>query len=242
MIIGTDFNDRYWDINDPDDILTYWNMDKKPVEAKVYYRHYPSIRAGSRVRVIEQTKYKHNLVNKIGTVRTVHQSNIAVVFDDVKNENSSYGYFYFLDSQLEKITDENMEENNMSNITNYLNIAKVKFIDNPNSCTYEYANFDPELKVGDLCVVKPAHHDMTLAKIVEIVDCNDIKVQREIIAKVDTSAYDNRVKVRKQAAELKNKMQERAKQLQDIALYQMLAKDDPAMMELLNEYQTLANT
>jgi hypothetical protein len=53
------------------------------------------------------------------------------------------------------------------------------------------------------------------------------------------TAFDYRVSVRKQAAELKAKMQERAKQLQDIALYQMLAKEDSEMMELLGQFQSL---
>jgi tRNA A37 N6-isopentenylltransferase MiaA len=45
--------------------------------------------------------------------------------------------------------------------------------------------------------------------------------------------------MRAKAVELKAKMEARAKQLQDIALYQMLAKDDPDMAELLKEYQDI---
>lgn len=45
--------------------------------------------------------------------------------------------------------------------------------------------------------------------------------------------------MRNKAAELKAKMEARAKQLQDIALYKMLAENDPDMAELLNEYQAI---
>jgi hypothetical protein len=134
-----------------------------------------------------------------------------------------------------------MEENNMHTVTNYLNIAKVKFVDGNNERTYDYANYDVFLKAGDLCVVKTANHGLGLARVVEIIDRNDIETQREIVSIVNTEDYDLRVATRAKAAELKTKMQERAKQLQDIDLYQMLAKDDPAMMELLIEYQTLPN-
>ena len=128
-----------------------------------------------------------------------------------------------------------------NNITNYLNIAKIKFIDSPYSGTktYDYANFDPELTVGDICVVKSANHGLGIAKVEEIVDRNDITTQREIVAKVDTSAYDERVANRTKSVELKAKMQERVRQLQDIALYKIMAENDPTMSELLKEYQAI---
>lgn len=88
-------------------------------------------------------------------------------------------------------------------------------------------------------MVKSLHHGYGLAIVTEILHQNDIQTPREIVAKVDTEAYDNREKSRKLAAELKAKMQERAKQLQDIALYQMLAKEDSEMQDLLNCYQNL---
>ena len=56
---------------------------------------------------------------------------------------------------------------------------------------------------------------------------------------MDVSEYDSRVQRRKQAAELKAKMQARAKQLQDLVLYQTLAKEDPEMAQLLQEFAAL---
>ena len=198
---------------------------------------------GVRVRVIRQRKYKtESLISKIGTIQSVYGTQITVKLDNEYNIRSGRGCYYFTPSELEILDDEFdniMEENNMQNVTNYLNIAKVKFVDGNNDRTYDYANFEPSLIVGDLCVVKTAHHGLGLAKVVEIVERNDVETPREIVARVDTFDYDLRVQTRAKAAELKAKMQERAKQLQDIALYQMLAKDDPSMMELLNEYQAL---
>ena len=127
----------------------------------------------------------------------------------------------------------------MQNITNYLNIATIKYLDSDKVSNYKYANFDPTLSVNDFCVVKSLNHGLGLARVVEIIDQNDLALVREIAAKVDMQDYDFRVAARKDAAELKAKMQERAKKLQDIALYQMLAKDDPEMQDLLNRYQNL---
>lgn len=196
---------------------------------------------GSRVKVIHSSYKNFVLIGECGTVRDITGGRIRVGLDDVNNPNSSYGSFYFKPSELE-ILDKQMEVKTMQNtITNYLNIAKIQFIDGAysNTKTYDYANFDPELEVGDVCVVKSAHHGFGLAKVVEIVEQNDIATQREIVAKVNTDAYNERVANRAKAAELKVKMQERVKQLQDIALYKMMAENDPTMTELLKEYQAV---
>lgn len=194
---------------------------------------------GSRVRVVKQKAYKSvNLIGECGTVRDINGSNIRVKLDNMRNPNSSYGAFYFAPGELE-IIDKQMEVKTMQNgITNYLNIAKIKFINNSDgSTTYECANFDPELKAGDICVVKSARHGFGIAKVEEIVEQNDIVTQREIVAKVNVDAYNQRVANRAKAAELKVKMQDRVKQLQDIALYKMMAENDSTMSELLKEYQ-----
>lgn len=205
------------------------------------------IHVNTRVRVISQGRYKKaNIVGRFGTVRTDNSiyDTLGIALDDIRNNYSALGVFYLKPNEIEVVTDNDiMEENNMAinvdNITGYTQAIKIKFVDDSRPCGYVYASFEPELKVGDLVVVKPAHHDISLARVEEILEGTDYETKREVISKVDTAAYNARVKLRNQTAELKAKMQERAKQLQDIALYQMLAKDDPAMQALLDEYQAL---
>lgn len=199
---------------------------------------------GTRVKIVRQPRNRsYDLIGREGTIISTYARNVAIEIDGVRNKSSSYGYFYFEPGDflyLDEFTDTNiMEENNMNTITNYHNAVKIRFLDDHYDCKYIYANFDIGVEVGDLVVVKPAHHEMALARVVEVIDKNDFETNREVVVKVDTFMYDDRVANRSKAAELKTKMQERAKQLQDIALYQMLAKDDPAMMELLNEYQAI---
>lgn len=199
---------------------------------------------GARVRVIRQSKYRTTkLLGKIGVVRASYPSgSIPVEFDGEVNTASSYGYYYFKRNELELVDDENnVEENNMEIITNYINVVKVQYMSDRKPSDYKYVNFDLELKVGDVCITKYNGDCYGVAKVVEILDDTDAKTDREIVSKVDMSAYNKRVTNRAKAAELKAKMEERAKQLQDIALYQLLAKDDSAMMELLNEYQAINN-
>lgn len=209
---------------------------------------YTMFKKETRVQVVGNLSYKkHNYVGEFGTiVENLYNAygKIAVSLDTCKNPTGRLGYFYFRPLELALVDDNNnileiLEENDMQNVTNYLNIANIKYLDSDKTSIYNYANFDPELKEGDLCVVKSLNHGLGLARVTEIVNTNDAKTPREIVAKVDTHDYDFRVASRKNAAELKAKMQERAKQLQDIALYQMLAEKDPEMKELIDRYQSL---
>lgn len=127
----------------------------------------------------------------------------------------------------------------MNKLTNYLNVAEVQFLNDNGFRTIECANYDPLLAVDDLCVVMTKHHGMGLAQVVSIKDHTDADLFREVVTGLDTSAYDTRVEQRKKAAELKAKMQERAKQLQDVVLYQTLAKEDPEMAAMLQEFMAL---
>ena len=211
----------------------------------MWYNYKHGFKSGVRVEIVSHYKYKNlDLIGKTGTVMCGYGSEVRVDVDGVQNHMAGSGHFYFKPHELKKITtneilDDVKENENMPNITNYFNAVKIKFLDDTKPCHYIYANFEADLKEGDLCVVKPAHHDLTLARVMEVINDNSFETPREVVAKVYTDFYDERVKARAKTAELKAKMQERAKQLQDIALYQMLAKDDPAMQELLNEYQNL---
>lgn len=206
----------------------------------------PTFDVGTRVKVIKQFKYPgEKLLGLEGTVRSDTGTQIAVVLDAVKNSRSTFGCFYFKPSELlaiDEFTDKNMEEKNMRTvaaITNYLNVAQIKYVNAPVKGVFQYANFEPGLKAGDLCVVKSEDNCILVAKVDEILEPVEHELYREVIAKVYTDDYDNRVNMRNKAAELKAKMEARAKQLQDIALYKMLAENDPDMAELLDEYQAI---
>lgn len=201
---------------------------------------------GCRVKVVGPGHYKGKCDGQLGTIRTCYGQNMAVALDFMSNTNSTHGYFYFEISELEIIKNEKTAsaadkgENKMEKMSNYLNVAVIHFLNSRTDFeTYEYANYEPDLAVGDLCVVASAHHGMGLAEVVEIKDSTEEDLFREIVKKVDTSGYNRRVAQRKKAAELKTQMRERAKQLQDLVLYQTLAKEDPAMAQLLREYQAL---
>lgn len=210
----------------------------------IYDMYGNEIEVGSRVIIVGQGSYEQCLIGKTGEVRSIYAGNVGVLLDGTRNERSGYGRFYFDGYQLQvlddEITTEIMEDETMvlSDIKNYLNTVRVRISGEAKPCTHLYANFEPDLKLGDLVVIKQTY-GMAVAIVEEILEGDNFTVQREVVTKVDTEAFNNRVSIREKAAELKAKMEERAKQLQDVALYKMLAENDPDMKELLNEYQAL---
>lgn len=196
---------------------------------------------GQRVVVTGPGHYKGKHVGLAGEVYNVYADSVAVRLDGIINKHSGYGVFYFKATELtNEETTKTEEDRKMEKLTNFVNVAEVQFLDEKVPFrTYEYANYDPDLKVGDLCVVMSAHHGMGLAEIVEIKQAPTEDLFREIVSKVDTTDFDARVARREKAAELRVQMQERAKQLQDIVLYQTLAKEDPKMQELLTAFMAL---
>lgn len=204
---------------------------------------------GRRVQVISPGRYGNKCLGCFGTVRVVwNPESVGVDLDLEVNEGSKYGYFYFKTAELAIVdnkdkkaetAEEEKGENKMEKMTNYVNVAEVQFLNDTGFRTIECANYDPLLAVGDLCVVMTKRHGMGLAQVEAIKERTDADLFREVVTGLDTSAYDDRVAKRQKAAELKVRMQERAQQLQDVVLYQTLAKEDPEMAAMLQEFMAL---
>ncbi len=198
-------------------------------------------KVGQRVVVTGPGNYKGRYIGRSGEVYSVYSTSIGVRLDNLPNKNSGYGVFYFKATELiHEETTEIKEDKNMQKLTNFVNVAEISFLDEKVAFrTYKYANYDPDIAIGDLCVVMSAHHGMGLAEVVDLKQTPAEDLYREIVCKVDATKFYARVEQRKKSAELKARMQERAKQLQDIVLYQTLAKEDPEMQELLDAFKAL---
>lgn len=190
---------------------------------------------GDRVITLTNGKYRILNVGLIGTVRTAYEGNIAVELDDAYNDRSSKGYFYFTEKQLKLLKGDyelKMEGN--------YRIADVQFIEGANKTeVYAYACYDADVNVDDICVVKSAHHGFGIARVVRFREKTDEVITREIVCVADFHKFEAREEARKKRAELKKTMAKRASALQEIAMYEMLAKDDPEMADLLRNYKEL---
>ena len=122
--------------------------------------------------------------------------------------------------------------------------ASIRFLNGNTDSTFHYALYDAEVKPGDTVVVKTGHHGLSVAEVVEIDAGNaaSVKFGREIVARIDFSAYEARKDRAKKIAELKRQMDAKVEELQQEAIYEMLAEQDAGLAKLLADYRMLIET
>lgn len=130
---------------------------------------------------------------------------------------------------------------NMAVKGNY-DVAIVKFIQGMNTTKeYAFALFDKDVQKDDFVLCDTAN-GYGVAKVVDIksqVDYNGVLITKEIICKVDFTAYNQRVENRKRKESLKKRMDNMLAANQELVLYKALAEVNPEMKALLEEYQGL---
>lgn len=151
---------------------------------------------------------------------------------------------YYNKESIKLVDDFNEKENVMKVEGNY-RVALVRFLDGVNTIkSYAFALFDDEIVENDLVICDSANR-YCVAKVEKIMmkeEYTGVTVTKEIICKVDFTDFEKRKEDRKKKAELKKKMDKMVADSQEIALYQMLAKDNPEMAEMLEEYKKLINS
>lgn len=161
---------------------------------------------GDRVRVLPRASYNARFTGCVGVVvysTGLCADRVGVKLDGTNNPRSKYNAFWFA---LDEIAIIESEDNFMLN--DYIT-ANAQFLDGTNhNMQYSYALYDPTICVSDIVVVKTGHHGFALAKVIEIAPESATAVQfgREIVSKVDFSAYTARQEKAKQLKELKQKM------------------------------------
>ena len=197
---------------------------------------------GDRVEILHSHyKVPNTLVGRTGVVKSVYTGNVAVKVDGLDNPRSGYGYFYFKEKQLKKLKEDSKEMSNEKVMEGNYRIADVRFIDGNNDKTYKYACYDSNIVVGDICVVKSANHGFGIAEVINFEPKTEERITREIVCVADFGEYYAREFARKRKKELRQKMANRAAQLQEIAMYAILAKEDSEMQTLLSEFEVLNN-
>lgn len=173
--------------------------------------------------------------NYTGTIVDANFNSSYVRLDDMNK------VFYYSNSSLSKITKEKEEKDKMY-ITGDFKVAKVKFLSGTNTNTeYEYAMFD-DYQIGTTVVVQSAHHGLGVAKIMDVIDKEKAvtkKFEREIVAAIDMTAYEQRKKDRARLKELDSKMKRKAEEINKLAVFEMLAEKDEELKNMLEEYKNL---
>ena len=211
-----------------------------------------NLKAGDRVVILKHASYRDKFLGETGTVCVTYQStnSIGVKLDNYRNSYSKYDCYWFKSTHLKVIkTNDITEEYDIMNITMNMKkgedytVAEIKFLDENGGRTYKYLLFDADVRPDDLVVVKTGHHGFALAQVIDLdneTDGSEIEHNRQIVCKVDLTAYENRIAMSKKMAELKKQMDAKVKQLQNLALYEMLAQQDPELKAMLDEYKLIA--
>lgn len=200
-------------------------------------------------------KYSDLKIGLCGIVQYIYNDNYGVKIDNKCNHSSGKGLYYFKQSELrlfkeyEQNNIYNKGEEDMNKIIGNYRVAKVRFLEGSNTHnTYNYALFDDEIQLYDNCVVKSANHGFGIASIEEIIDnIDNISVTdnngniREIVCKIDMSAFHKRIDDRRRVSQLKKEMDKKVKELQGLALYKMMAENSPELKAMLSEYEELIN-
>lgn len=196
-------------------------------------------------------KNYRDTVGRYGTIRSNISSagNYAVEVDGLINEKSSNikGVFWINRSFLQKADSQEYVEKRDKDmeVTGNYKIAKVKFLQGINTTKiYAFALFDDAIKCGDtvLCDTQNGYSVATIENIVSKDECSDLTVTKEVVCKVDFTDYDARIKARKDKAALRKEMDRLVKENQELVLFQMLAKENPQMAELLEKYNAIDNS
>ncbi len=198
------------------------------------------LKVGDRVRVISSTCATHDY---LGVVQNHNYDNeTSNKYVDVLLDGYEHTITY-RESSLKLIdgTTNNKGENLM--LGNF-KVAGVKFLSGYNTDkVYNFALFDKNVMVGDT-VVCDTVNGFTMGDVVKIFDKDELdtsKVSKEIVCKVDMTAFQARKENRDKAAKLKNLMKKRVKELQDTTLFEMMAEKDDSLKTMLDEYKSLMN-
>ena len=198
------------------------------------------LQPGVYVRILPSNYYHGNFTDQKGVVSYMTglcPDKIGVAIEGQVNSNSRHGVFWFDKHVLQIIESEDYKM-----LPNYT-VANISFLSGSNtSCVYAYALYDSEIKENDVVVVRTGHHGFALAKVVEIAPKEHAPVMfnREIVSKVDFTAFDARCAKAQRLAELKKTMDAKVKELQEYALYELLSEKDPALREMLAEFKDLS--
>lgn len=192
-------------------------------------------------KALFHTSYEDKYLGCKGEIERISGKSIGVRLDGKINKNSSYGIFWFVAEELYQLKREqninNQEECFMDK--NHA-VVKVKYLDEKISKReFDYAAYE-QYNVGDYVAVNSGHHGFIIAKITAVENVTgEVQCGREVICKIDMTAYEERKIRAKRKAELKGKMEARIKEIQETKIYEMLAKEDESLAEMLKEFKEL---
>lgn len=190
---------------------------------------------GDQVKIKPKSHYHGRFAGEFGEIVRQYEDNVAVKIEGRANPRSQYEAYWFNENEIEFIESEEIRM-----YGNYVT-ANIAFLDGTNTDkTYHYALYDNTIQPEDIAVVQTGHHGLAVARVVSLGEPNGpVSHGREVVCKVDMTAYEERKARAAQLVELKARMDNKVQQLQKAAVYEMLAEKDPELAAMLQTYKSL---
>lgn len=214
-----------------------------------------------RVKVILTSKkgYKNlGIIGMCGEIKSVfckpyHDSYIGVKIDNMRNNTSGSGLFWFEKDELELIKEFNKEEKIKMLKFNY--VAIVNLLEDYNQKDYNFALYDEDYRedMEDLLVVVNARgkNERTLGRIKRVVPAieSNKSITAQVVAVIDETAYKARLEkeerlaiIAKKKEAIERELAEEISKKKTIEFYKKAAEeysDNPKLAELVNELEAL---
>lgn len=205
------------------------------------------VEKGLKVIVLDSDCYKNRLKGKIGVISYIYLGGkVGVTFDDEYNSASSMGCFWFPAKSLQKYTKTTTIEREEIFMAKNAKVVDVQFRDSSAKVSYTWFPEDFDMKEGNLVCCHTLNHGIVVAKALHIYTDEEAKPTpkpgRELLCVVNTTAYDKRQADMERMFKLKIEMDNKVKQLQQDAVYAMLAKEDTQLAQLLKEFRDLRDS
>lgn len=224
--------------------------------SKIYdYEEYQN----QRVKVIYTNKRKYreeNIIGLYGQVIKTTSRSIAVQIDGMYNTASSNGLYWFERSELNIVRDES-EDNKM---TGFSKVAIVNLVDDYNKKDYGFALYDEDIneivKYDNnhplYLIVNARGKDnkvLGILKGIKTVEEYGKGVTAQVIGVVNMNAYNARIdeenrqkEIAKQKASIEKELKSEIEKMNNVALYEKMAKEhpeNPRLAELVNSLKEL---
>lgn len=225
--------------------------------SKIYdYNEYQ----GQRVKVASTNKRqykKEDIVGRYGQIVKTTGDSIAVKIDEMYNAASSNGLYWFSRSELNIIRDES-EDNKM---TGFEQVAIVNLVEDYSKKDYGFALYEDE---RNLIVEKdPSKHPVyvvvntrgkdnrVLGIVKELMTVEEYgkNVTAQVVGVVNMDGYNARIdeenrhkEIAKQKASIEKELKSEIEKMNNIALYEKMAKEhpeNPRLAELVNALKEL---
>lgn len=208
-----------------------------------------SLKAGDKVLIISK-RSKYRGCEAIIARTFLYRNQVGVypigyedIYHPAKSKSKYDHYLTLVYDSVQKISDKE-GENIMAKLTGYKMVAAIK----QGCCIYYYAIYDDGRTYlpGDKVIVSGAANGTvhTISEIITPEEASDRmgnkNITAEVIAYIDTSAYDDRVERRKEADNLKKKMDKLIKEMDENNKYEMYAERNPELKEMLETYKKLS--